>query len=85
MTFVRTLLFTLCLGLVTACGEPAKQDIIKDAENATTKAALEQALGEPNDVSKFGPLEKWTYKASDGSVVFVITGDSVSLQATGDK
>jgi hypothetical protein len=30
-----------------------------------------------------GPVERWTYKASNGDVVFVIVGDTVTLQAAG--
>jgi hypothetical protein len=28
-------------------------------------------------------VEHWTYKASNGTVVFLIVGDKVTLQATG--
>ena len=30
-----------------------------------------------------GPVERWTYKASNGEVGFVIGGDTVTLQAAG--
>ena len=43
----------------------------------------EVAAVKPTDLSKLGPLETWTYKASNGSVVFVVVGDTVTLQATG--
>lgn len=46
---------------------------------------LFQNPGIPDDIRKFGPLEKWTYNASDGSVIFIITGDSVAMQATAGK
>lgn len=86
-TMMRTAFRALVLGgallAAAACGEPSKQDILSKAENVSTKAELEQALGSPDDVAKMGPVERWTYKASDGEVVFVITGDSVSLSATG--
>lgn len=81
MGFLRIFAFVLTVGTLAACGEPTKQDIIKDAEGADTKAQLENALGSPTEVSKLGPIEKWVYKAADGTVVFVITGDSVSLQS----
>jgi hypothetical protein len=68
---------------LAACGEPTKQDILAKAENVSTKAELESALGRPDDISKLGPIEQWTYRGSDGEVVFVITGDSVALSATG--
>lgn len=81
--YFRGLAAVAALMFVTACGDPSKQDIIKDAESADTKAQLESALGKPDDVSKLGPVEKWTYKASDGEVIFMITGDTVALQAAG--
>ena len=68
--------------LLAACGEPSKGDLIDKAAAATTKAELRQALGKPTSVDKIGPVEKWTYKASDGTVIFVITGDIVAMQAT---
>lgn len=75
----RTLAVTAALFTLAACGDPTKADIVSKAEGANTKAALESALGKPDDLSKMGPVEKWTYKAKDGTVTFVITGDSVAL------
>ncbi len=69
--------------LVAAC-EDSKQDILVKAENAATRAELKQALGDPDDVAKVGPIETWTYDASNGEVTFLITGDRVTLKATGD-
>lgn len=83
MTLVRSVLAILAVAALAACGEPTKQDIIKDSAGADTKAKLESAIGKPTEVSKLGPIEKWVYKAADGTVVFVITGDSVAMQATG--
>ena len=82
MTLLRTVLFVVAVGALAACGDPTKHDIIEKAQGADTKAKLEAAVGKPTDVSKLGPLEKWVYKASDGTVVFLITGDTVTLQAT---
>lgn len=70
----------LTLGLA-GCGEPSKADLVEQAQDASSKAALRDALGNPDDISKLGPVEKWTYTASDGSVVFVITGDDIVVQA----
>ena len=53
--------------------------------NANNKAALLEALGDPDEVSKLGPIESWTYKAANGEVSFVITGDIVALKATADS
>lgn len=66
---------------LAACGEPTQHDIIEKAKGVDTKAQLEKKLGKPSDVSKLGPIEKWTYKAKDGTVVFIITGDRVALEA----
>ena len=70
--------------LLAACGDPEKSDILKKAEGIDDKAKLESALGKPTEVSKLGPVERWTYKAKDGSVTFTITGDTVALSTTGD-
>ncbi len=82
---IRKILFAaavVVLGLgLAACGDPTKQYILKKAEGAETKAQLEKAIGKPADVSKLGPVERWTYKAKDGQVVFVVTGDKVALAA----
>lgn len=51
--------------------------------DGVSSPVLERALGKPTDLSKIGPLETWTYRASNGTVVFVVVGDTVTLQATG--
>jgi hypothetical protein len=71
--------------LLTGCGDPTKEEILKRSEGADTKTLLEKALGRPDDVKKIGPLESWTYKAADGAVNFVIAGDRVTMSATEDK
>lgn len=78
----KVVVAALALLALAACGDPSKGEIIKKAENASTKAELEKALGAPTEVDKVGPLEKWTYKASDGAVVFAIIGDTVTMKAT---
>ena len=82
---LATLLFGGALALVTACGGSTKEDILAKAKNASTKADLEKALGRPDDIAKLGPMEKWTYKASNGKVVFMIVGDKVTIEATGES
>ncbi len=85
--------FTPALGslLLTAamafagCGPPTKHEIVKKAEGIETKQELEAALGAPDDVDKLGPIEKWTYSASDGAVEYLITGDTVALESTKDR
>lgn len=76
----------LCLGLaLPACGSPSKQELLRKAEGATTKAELEKALGKPTkfEGGGLGPItmETWTYTASDGEVVFVIAGNTVISRA----
>lgn len=86
MTTWRTRLGAMALaGLLmfglAACGDPSKTELVEKSRGAETSQALRDALGEPDGISKLGPVEKWTYKASDGSVVFMITGDKVIVDA----
>jgi len=84
---MRKLIATLALGLALALGacsgQLTKQEITRKAEGVTAKADLEKKLGKPTSFNKIGPLETWTYKASDGEVVFLITGDTVRLDIAG--
>ena len=81
---IETLILGGTLVLLTACGGSTKEDIIAKAKNASTTADLEKVLGRPDNVDKLGPIEKWTYTASNGRVVFLIVGDKVTLEATGE-
>lgn len=74
------LVWLLAAALVGGCGR-SKEDLVEKSRSASTRAELEQALGKPTDITKLGPVEQWTYKASNGSVVFLIVGDKVTLQA----
>ena len=76
-------LCALALAFLAACGGRTKEDIVQKARDVSTRAELEKALGQPTDIAKLGPMERWTYKASNGDVVFLIVGDAVTLQATG--
>ena len=69
--------------LLVACGPPTKEELVRKADGIGKKADLEKALGRPSDIAKLGPMERWTYKAKNGEVIFVIVGDTVTLQATG--
>lgn len=71
----------LAAGLLLGCSR-SKEDLIEKSRGITTRAELERALGKPSDISKLGPVEQWTYQASNGRVVFLILGDTVTLQAT---
>jgi len=79
---VGLLLWVLAASLVVGCSR-SKEDLIQKSRGVGTRAELERALGRPSDISKLGPVEQWTYKASNGSVVFLIVGDKVTIQATG--
>jgi len=79
---VAALTWTLAVGLAAGCSR-SKEDLLEKSRDVSTRADLERALGKPNDITKLGPVEQWTYKASNGSVVFVIVGDQVTLQAAG--
>jgi len=68
--------------LLAGCGGRTKEDIVTKARDVSTRSQLEQALGKPDDISKLGPMERWTYVASNGEVVFVVVGDTVTIQAT---
>ncbi len=82
---IRAIGGVLVLLLVISCGGRTKEDILGKARNVSTRAELEKALGKPNDISKLGPLEQWTYKASNGEVRFIIVGETVTLGATGSS
>lgn len=85
MTVLRSILALLfAAALLVACGDPDKTEIIEKSRGVETSTELRDKLGDPDSIDKLGPIEKWTYKASDGSVVFMIAGDKVALGATGD-
>ena len=85
MTALRTILALLFAAtLLVACGDPDKTEIVEKARGVETSAALRDKLGDPDSIDKLGPIEKWTYKASDGSVVFVIAVGKVTIEVTGD-
>ena len=69
---------------MSAC-DASKDDILQKAANAETAADLRKALGDPDELSKLGPIETWTYKASDGTVSFTLAAGNVTLSTTGDK
>lgn len=76
------LVWVLAAGLLAGCSR-SKEDLIQKSRGVSTRAELERALGKPSDIGKLGPVEHWTYKVSNGTVVFLIVGDKVTLQATG--
>jgi len=76
------LVWLLAVALLGGCSR-SKEDLVEKSRSASTRAELERALGKPNDIAKLGPVEQWTYTASNGTVVFLIVGDKVTLQAAG--
>ncbi|MCX7355689.1 MAG: hypothetical protein NTY59_12840 [Alphaproteobacteria bacterium] len=80
-TWLRTALAAVVLLTLAACGDPTKADIIDKARGVETREQLQKKLGKPTEISKLGPIEQWTYKAKDGQVTFILTGDSVAMQA----
>lgn len=80
-TWLRAALAATVLLTLTACGDPTKADIIEKARGVETREQLQKKVGKPTEISKLGPVEQWTYKAKDGQVVFILTGDSVAMQA----
>lgn len=86
MTFARFLAALLGLVLLlSACFAPSKGDLLKKAEGVKSRGELEAALGKPSEVSKLGPIEKWTYVASDGKVIFLLAGDTITFEVTEDR
>ena len=71
--------------LLAACFHKTKDDLIQKAQGIETKQQLRTALGDPDGVDKLGLIEKWTYKASDGTVIFPIIADKVGPSVTGPK
>jgi len=80
---LRAAVLVLAFG-AAGCGPPSKLQLLKKAEGVQTKQELEAALGAPDDRSKLGPVETWKYLAEDGEVTFLIAGDRVRFETTGD-
>ena len=78
------LAIAVILYALAGCGPSSKEDMLARTRGITTRAELEKALGRPADIVKLGPMEKWTYTASNGQLVYVIVGDAVTLESTGD-
>lgn len=74
------------LAILAGCdSSPTKAEILKKASGLKTKEELEKVLGPPNNLDKLGPIERWTYNAKDGVVVFTIVAGRVALDETGDR
>ncbi len=79
----RALALGLVLAALASCGKPTKETLIEKSRDISSRDALAVALGQPDKIDKLGPIEVWTYTASNGKVTFLITGDLVALQAAG--
>ncbi|MBX3503088.1 MAG: hypothetical protein KF889_26895 [Alphaproteobacteria bacterium] len=74
------------LAVLAGCdSSPTKAEILKKASGLKTSEELEKVLGPPAKFDKLGPLERWTYNARDGVVVFTIVAGRVALDETGDR
>lgn len=69
--------------LSSACSRRTKEELLHRARDIETKVKSESALGRPDDIRKLGPVEVWTYRASNGELAFLIVGENVTLQAAG--
>ena len=85
MRLLATAALAACLPLLAGCFEDSKEEILAKTERVGDKAGLKDALGDPDDISKLGPLEAWTYKASNGAVAFVLAGDTLTLRKTEER
>ena len=70
---------------VAACGKPTKEAMLQKAGDPKYKADVVARLGQPDGIGKLGPIEIWTYRASNGSLVFTILADNVTLVATTEQ
>lgn len=70
---------------LAACGDDTRAEIVNKGRDAGTRAELQALLGDPDKISKVGPIETWTFNASDGSVSYLLTGDIVTTSRTSDE
>ena len=87
LKFAGGLAAVFSLLLLSGCGTPTKQDVIAKANGIKKKDKLRDALGKPDDfqvmdVPMLGSTETWTYKCSDGEVVFQLWNDKIVMKAT---
>lgn len=79
MTRLKIALAAVALLALAACGKPTKESMLQKAGEAKKKSEVVALLGQPDDIGKIGPLEIWTYKASNGKVVFTMLAENVTL------
>ena len=66
------------LVLMLAACDNSTVEIIEKSKNAGTVDQLKAAIGDPDQIKKVGPVAQWIYKASDGTVIFLIAGTKVT-------
>ena len=74
---ILSVLIALALAACEEAPPSTLAEIVRKAEKAGTRAELERVLGKPHKLSRIGPAETWTYKATDGEISFLVVGDSV--------
>jgi len=67
--------------LQTGCARPTKGEILDKSREIRVARELKAKLGSPDDVEAVAMFEQWTYKASDGEVVFHIAGGKVVFRS----
>src|SRR3546814_13987420 len=72
MRLATTALALAAVLTLGGCFQDSKAEIVRKAENVTTRDELRKALGDPDTLHKAGPLEEWISDASDGVVRFPI-------------
>jgi len=73
---------------LSGCGTPSKQDVIDKTQGLKNKTQLRDTMGKPDEFSTvemplLGSVEEWTYKCSDGEVVFEIVNSKIKLKMAG--
>lgn len=85
MTRLKIALAAALLLALAACGKPTKEELLQKAGEPKSKSELVARLGQPDEIGKLAVFEIWTYRGSNGSVVFTIVADNVTVIATTDK
>ncbi|MBM3539611.1 MAG: hypothetical protein FJX55_17515 [Alphaproteobacteria bacterium] len=76
MMHIAAVLVALALA---ACDTPPSTiaEVVRKSDKVQSRAELERVLGKPHRLTRTGPAETWTYKATDGEISFLVVGDNV--------
>ena len=71
--------------MLGGCGSPTKRELAARSEHVKTTAELESALGKPDkyelaDMPVLGKVETFTYKASDGEMIFTSHNGKIRMK-----